>query len=357
MLTDAFFRRYEDVTLWHTFDQRERRFLGQAAQLISDEVLARDERNYKEAEKDPAMRGIETAMSKLARELGVAYLVAPTFEHSWTVPNGNKFSRQVARRADNKSTIYLTEVFKENYSPDLFMKFRVSYIELAMQERASQLEARKSNVIANMRGAGSELADLYDALSGGDSWAAKQKADIQRCEKLFVGQVHELNERFRQAKIPLSFHNNLIQVSDDALLEKQLEAPFWSLVSDSKWAIVDQQMKESLDERDRGERNAVSNAFNALESAVKIISTDKGWTTGNERGAANFIDNLVKERDGVRFIEVWEKEVLVKLFSDVRNRFGHGPAGGQSLPMLLPQQTAWAIDTCMVWIKSLIRRA
>ena len=356
LLTDAFFRRYEDVTLWTIFTERERRFLGQAAQLIADEVLPRNDKRYKEATSDPAMLGIETALAKLARELGVSYLVYPTYEHSWTGPNGSTFTQHRSRRADSKAKLYLTEPIKESSSPDLYMKFRISFIELAMQERASQLAAKKAAVVASI-GSGPEAIGLYDALTSGTSWTVREKTEIQNSEAAFAGQVHELNERFRQAKIPLSFHNNLIQVSDDALVEREVERPFWSLVSDPRWAIVDQQMKESLDERDRGDRNAVSNAFNALESAIRTISNDKGWTTGSERGATNYIDNLVKERNGIRFLQVWERDILVKLFGDVRNLFGHGPAGGQPLPTLLPQQTAWAIDTCMVWIKSLIRRA
>jgi AbiJ N-terminal domain 4 len=341
LLTDTFFRRYEDVTLWSAFAERDRRFLGQAAQLIADDMYVRNKVRFAESRHDPAMKGQEVVHSKLARELGRAYLVAPTFTNSWKAPNGNTVSQNYSRTADNKTKLYLTDQFKDSYCPDLFMKYRISFIELAFQERANQLALQKASL----------------NLCLGKSWYDKEKSANDAGEVEFVAQVLELNERFRQAKIPLSYHNNLIQMSEDALIDQEVERPFWSLVSDPKWAVVDQQMKESLDERDRGDRNAVSNALNALESTIKTISNDKGWTTGNERGAANYIDNLVKERTGTRFIQVWEKDVLVTLFSDIRNHFGHGPASGQPLPSLLPQQTAWAIDSCMIWIKSLIRRA
>lgn len=356
MLTDTFFRRYDDVALWTTFTERDRQFLGQAAQIVADEVFVRNKSRYKEAADDPAMKAQEIVHSKMAREMGVSYLVAPTFNHSWKAPNGNTISQNLSRIADNRTKLYLTDTFKDIYSPDLFMKFRISFIELAMQERAKQLVMKKAGVLSVLGSAGNAIA-LYNALSSGTSWQVREKQEVESGEVALAEQVYELNERFRQAKMPLSYHNNLIQVSDDALIEREVERPFWSLLSAPKWSIVDQQMKEAFDERDRGDRNAVSNALNALESTIKTISNDKGWTAGNERGAANHIDNLVKERNGVRFIQVWEKDVLVKLFGDVRNLFGHGPAGGQPLPTLLPQQTAWAIDTCMVWIKSLVRRA
>lgn len=341
MLTDAFFRRYEDVTLWLTFTERDRRFLGQAAQLIADDVYLRNKGRYTESKDDPAMKGQEIAHSKLARELGVPYLMAPTYVHSWKAPNGDTRSQNFPRTTDNKTKMYLTEQFKDSYSPDLFMKYRISFIELAFQERANQLAMQKASL----------------AIALGDIWQEREKRASEAGEVAFAAHTHELNERFRQAKIPLTYHNNLIQMSEDSLIEQQVERPFWSLVCEPKWSVVDQQMKESLDERDRGDRNAVSNALNALESTIKTISNDKDWTTGKERGAAHYIDNLVKERSGSRFIQVWEKDVLITLFGEIRNQFGHGPASGQPLPSLLPQQTAWAIDSCMIWIKSLIRRA
>ncbi len=354
MLTDAFFRRYADITLWTAYTESERRFLGQAAQLIADDMLVRNKDRYKEPKNDPAVQGHQSAHTKLARELGVPFLVSPRFTKTWKKPDGNDASMTFDRTADNQTRAYLTATIKETSSPDLFIKFRISFIELAFQERARQLVLRKASLKATLSNAGDAIA-LYDALTK-TSWQGKEKDEIEQAEAAFAAQIHELNERFRQAKMPLTYHNDLIQMSDDALVEKELERPFWSIVSAPKWANVDHQMKEALDERDRGERNAVSNAMNALESVIKTISDDRTWTTGNEKGAANFIDNLVKERDGVRFIAVWEKDALIKLFGDIRNAFGHGPSSSQPLPTLLPEQTNWAIDTCMAWIKNLVRR-
>jgi len=55
-----------------------------------------------------------------------------------------------------------------------------------------------------------------------------------------------------------------------------------------------------------------------------------------------------------RFIEVWEGDMLTKMFSDVRNPFAHGP-GQSPMPTLSPEQTNWTIETAMAWIKSLVR--
>jgi hypothetical protein len=61
---------------------------------------------------------------------------------------------------------------------------------------------------------------------------------------------------------------------------------------------IDSDMKEAIDRRDTGSRDAAVYALKALESVLKIISDEKGWTRGNERGAANYIDNLVSSTNG-----------------------------------------------------------
>ncbi|MBO1077046.1 hypothetical protein [Roseomonas marmotae] len=97
-----------------------------------------------------------------------------------------------------------------------------------------------------------------------------------------------------------------------------------------------------------------------LRPAVKLVwpsnnvTMPQGWTSGTEKGAANYIDNLVSQRNG-RFIEPWEADFLKLFFRHVRNPLGHG-AGSQAPPEFTEHQIAWAIETAMSWIKSLIRR-
>ena len=169
----------------------------------------------------------------------------------------------------------------------------------------------------------------------------------------FQDSVNELNTRFRQAGCDLNYHNGFIQIGDDALTLREIETPFWELVVDPKWENVDTDMKEALDLRDSGARNPASHAANALESTLKIISDEKGVTTGKEKGAHNYIDNLASKRS--KFLADWESDALKGFFTKVRNPLGHGP-GKDEMPSLTQQQTDWAIETCMVWIKSIIRR-
>jgi hypothetical protein len=134
----------------------------------------------------------------------------------------------------------------------------------------------------------------------------------------------------------------------------EIERPFWALVSNERWKNVERDLLEAIDLRDNGGRDPALYAAKGLESTIKIISGEKGWSRGKESGAAAYIDNLMSEKNG-RFIEVWEGEALKAFFAKVRNPLGHGP-GNEPMPELTSQQNDWAIETAMSWIKSLIRR-
>jgi len=114
-------------------------------------------------------------------------------------------------------------------------------------------------------------------------------------------------------------------------------------------------MKEALDRRDNGGRDPALYAAKALESAIKVITSNGGWNTGKEKGAHNYKDSLLSERSG-RFLAVWEADSLKGYFSNVRNPLGHGP-GNEVMPALTSSQTNWAIEFAMIWIKSLAERA
>jgi hypothetical protein len=165
----------------------------------------------------------------------------------------------------------------------------------------------------------------------------------------------ELNERLQRANFPYRYHAGVFQDADDDLTEAEIDTPFWNVIADPMWQSVDDEMKDAFDTRANNGVDPAYHAAKALESAVKIISDQKGWTRGNETGAAQYIDNLVSERNG-RFLDVWESDLLKAFFAKVRNPMGHGQ-GSQIGPRLTPHQTDWAIDQSMAWIKNLVRRA
>lgn len=176
----------------------------------------------------------------------------------------------------------------------------------------------------------------------------------QNLNDTYQSQVEEINERFRRAKAPLTLHNGFIQVSTDEIIEKNVAKPFWNLVSDPLWKNVDLDMKEALDRRGSNDKDPALFAAKALESVIKIVSDQNGWSTGRENGASNYIDNLVSKKNG-KYIDNWEGEILKDYFRKVRNTLGHGP-GSNPMPSLSIEQTDWAIEASMSWVRTLIRR-
>jgi hypothetical protein len=226
--------------------------------------------------------------------------------------------------------------------PDTFIKLRLSLLELLFREAEVMLR---------------EYAPKHDVASW---WALLQKRTsppknaVEDALQATMEGIFELNDRFRDAGLPFEYHNGLIQRIDDNLTTKEIEKPFWSLVADPRLGNVDSDMKEALDRRDTGKPDAAFHALKALESVLKILSDDLGRTRSTEKGAADFIDNLVSAKQG-RYVDTWEADVLKALFRDLRNPLGHGPGNAQPLA-LTTEQTTWAIEHAMSWIKSLLRR-
>jgi hypothetical protein len=216
--------------------------------------------------------------------------------------------------------------------PDTFVKVRLSFLELVFRHAEREAAVRREVFKTN------HAATVYRA---GRSTALRKMVD-------------ELNTRFREARVPMHYHNGLIQSAEDHLAQAEIAEPFWDVVKGAQWANVDRDVKEAIDRQDNDGRDPGGYAMRALESTLKIICDLKGWTTGNEKGASNFIDNLQSKRNG-NFISNWEAEVLRQMFKEIRNPLVHGE--GSSVPsQLTPQQTNWVIESCMSWIKSLARR-
>jgi hypothetical protein len=215
--------------------------------------------------------------------------------------------------------------------PNYFCKTRLSMLEILFRE--AEALVRKGYVPAA---------------------SARNPVDGSKVKGVMTEAIKELKARLRANHTGLDYTNGLLHLASDELTTERIAAPFWEIVTDPKWAVVDQEMKEAFDRLDHGHDDAFTHATDALESTIKIISDEKGWTRGTEKGASNYIDNLVKDRGG-RFIEAWESDALKAIFTKLRNPHRHGGGSNPPDPLSNAQQT-WAIESCMTWIKSLVRR-
>jgi len=228
------------------------------------------------------------------------------------------------------------DLWKDSHgSPDYFFKAKITLIELAMKEIEKYANTPDNGI--------------FSYLPWSSSTRIKHKLKIT-----VANVVEEINLRMRTSRIPLHYHNGLIQIYNSELITHSVEEPFWELLNSHVYKNVDIDMKEAIDKRDRHENDAAFYALKALESTLKIISDNKCFTTGSEKGASNYIDNLVSQKNG-RFIEVWESEMLKYLFSKIRNPLGHGP-GKEEMIKLSKLQMDYVIENSMIWIKSLIMR-
>lgn len=168
---------------------------------------------------------------------------------------------------------------------------------------------------------------------------------------LIQGGISELNGRMREAKLGLHYHSGVLQIADDVITTGTIREPFWEITKGDKWSNVDREMKEAVDHKDRGEADAHFHAMKSLESTLKVVSDERGLTTGNERGAVNYIDNLL--RAGI--IKSWEGDILKIFFKEIRNPAGHG-SGSKNLTLIPPYEVDLIIESAMSLIKSLIRR-
>lgn len=353
MLTDIFATRYADRPIWTNFGERERILITQGWRIVFEQVMPYwHEKKVIEANK---LRW-ESVHSKLSMELGMESLSPLT----WNYYDANRVWQYGTFTMDLVCKTWMLAPFKAGTDPDRYMKERIAFIELAFRERMEAIAAINRDLPQFLKQA--LYADILRGKMAGsnDGGSVYNSADTveannQRVNALFASFADELNERFRQAKAPLHYHNGFIQIETDEKTQQQIATPFWKLVADPKWQNVDMDMKEAIDRREANDRDPAFYAAKALESVIKIISDERGWTSGKESGAAAYIDNLVSAKNG-RFIDVWESEALKAIFRHVRNPLGHGP-GGEPMPQLTQQQTNWTIEAAMSWTKSLVQRA
>ena len=352
MLTDIFSERYSERVLWTQVSPLEARLLNQCHRIIAEQIFAVGDDGKLSA---GTRAKWQTIHDQLCGELGIQSLSPLGYHYEMRLGTGVQTHWQ-AHSIETVCKNFLIEPFSGK-APDKFMRERISFVELAFRLREQDVtryaltfdagiaEAKKRNEV---------LREKFKGLNLPGVPASQIEAEKTELVNGFSAAVNELNERFRQAKSPLNYHNGFIQIETDAVVQEQVEKPFWALVSNPLWENVDKDMKHALDIRDSGGPHPAFHAAKALESTIKIIVRTKQLGDGKETTASKFIDTLSSPKWGA-YVTEWEAKSLRQFFSNVRNELGHG-AGTDQMIELTPQQTNWAIEFCMSWIKSLVTR-
>lgn len=290
---------------------------------------------------------------RLAMEIGVKEL-SPQYYSFQTDLAGKPYTNSGFYDMNLVIEQWLSLKFTENLDPDMFIKRRLSFVELAFRTREQQVAEVNSELPK-------QLADaaLRDRMPRGPmnipgSRINGVRATNKSVNDTFLANVNELNERLKQAGMPLHYHNGYLQITQDVQLQTQVEEPFWLLVNGAQWKNVSIDMAEAIDRRDTGGRDPSFYAAKALESTIKIVCEAKSWAKGTEKGVSDFLNHLESKANGP-FIEAWERQSIQRFYSDVRNDLGHGP-GSKVMPNLTLPQVDQTIEFCMSWVKSLINR-
>ena len=345
MLTDIFARRYENVPMWQTFEEPSRRLIVQSFKLI-EQIFPFYVGGKISTENKPIWAYLHEA---LATELGLKELS----KAAWGFYNPQNQWIGGINEVNAVCENWMLLPFDGSTPADRFIKERLSFLELALRYREQMVAFRNSRLADDIDQA--RQSDLtrqkFQGLVAPGSAVDGVKTRNELLNSTFQREVGEINERFKQARYGLNYHNGFIQIANDETVARVVETPFWKLIAGPKWKNVDQDMKQAIDLRDTKGRDPAFYAARALESCIKIISGEKSLSNGKERGAHNYIDNL--KRGNV--IEDWEAQTLKDFFTKVRNPLGHGP-GEDEMPSLNNSQTDWAIENSMIWIKSLVGR-
>lgn len=355
MLTDVFFRRYENRSMFDAVGQKESALFLQAYRLVNEQIW-----KYYGCDKkvDERVKEIWTDIhDRLSMEIGVKELWPKhyAYQTNWM---GKPYTNSGWHEMNYVVEQWLTLKFdSEHMDADAFVKRRLSFIELAFRTREEQVQATNANLPAALQQAASEDKLRHHKSTGlrvPGSRVDGLKAQNESMNARFRANVDELNQRFIQAGMPLNYHNGYIQITQDELVLARIEQPFWLLVKDAQWKNVSIDMAEAIDRRDTGGRDPSLYAAKALESTIKIICDIKQWTTGNEKGVSDYLNHLESKANGA-LIDGWERQSMQRFYSDVRNDLGHGP-GFKDMPNFSPQQIDQTIEFCMSWVKSLIGR-
>jgi hypothetical protein len=312
MLTDIFAERYSGTVVRSVYSEVDRRLFVQCFCILNEQVCPYYV-NGKISER--GKKFWSDINSLLSMELGLQSLSSSyySFQIMW---NGKPTTQSGIWDAVKVCENWMLKEYDSSVPPDRFIKERVSLVEVALRRRESELYSKKDEREKDSNFVGVLARLTAEPMENSVSSLDRSKI-LRDTRERFQAAVDEINIRFRQAQYNLNYHNGFIQISADLLANLQIEKPFWSTVSDPKWKNVDTDIKEAVDRRDNGARDPAFYAARALESTIKIISDEKGWTHGREKGAHNYIDNLAARRNAL--ISDWEATILKEFFSKVRN--------------------------------------
>jgi hypothetical protein len=167
-------------------------------------------------------------------ELGLNELSSPAYTYIVTI-SGMPTHKVALYTIYDICKNFVCSTYSTSVEADHFMKERISSIEIAFRQRANELADARALVQQRRELAKRQNSPHYRPSAADVAlYFSDGNEDDDTNWRNFQDSVNELNERMRLAGYNLNYHNGLIQISTDPLIQKHIEAPFWLLVSDAK---------------------------------------------------------------------------------------------------------------------------
>ena len=138
MLTDIFAYRYADRPIWNEFRGTDRVLLLQGFRIVSEQLFPAGKNGKMDVPTKNAWNDIH---SKISMEIGLESL-SPL---CWDYRDSDNPNLWGAKTIDSVCKTWLLAEFKQGQDVDVFMKQRISFIELAFREGMEALADANTN--------------------------------------------------------------------------------------------------------------------------------------------------------------------------------------------------------------------
>lgn len=313
-LSDIFYDRYNDLTLldgksgmdWVRQFGEYHKFFGGFCMLIRDDFLSRFE-DYSMDQMSLPDGIIRKTLVIVSREIGRGDLFSP---------EGGYFEENYVAGLFSWMTVH-DKLNKEE--AETFLKERMSFIEVFFRVIESYFGDDLSRFSSSIN---------QDNLKAVENW------------------ISEINGRLWKGNIPFQYRDGFLLPSNDKLISRKVEEPFWDIIADSKWNQTMQHMLEAVDQQVSNPSTAANEAQLALESVLNEFF-------GKGRGTIHAkTSNLLKRK----IISAHEQFMIDEFFSKVRNQSSHAKNASEPGPPVKRsyEEAEWIIGFCMYTIRRVI---
>jgi hypothetical protein len=169
--------------------------------------------------------------------------------------------------------------------------------------------------------------------------------------------VDELNERFRRAGFGYRYESGNIFRIDNEYTHREITRPALRLLTDPRFKGADEEFRAAHDHYKASEyKDCAVDALNALESTMKVICDQKGWSYPQGARSSDLLKVLRRERLFPEFADQSFDQLVATLKSglpSLRNETGgHGQG---ATPIAVPEYVAsYALNLAASKIRFLI---